>query len=248
MSEKPQTIGVKVDVDSINAEFNRDRNAAQRMCDAAITEIDKPLQDLSKAMYRLLPDDGEACGQAEAVIHMVDSLSNASRSVRRARVREARDLAIRAATARREEALTSDPFGAFIHTYIRDEHGESFADTFFNALPCTVEDLKRLADSHRWCTDFEAAMQVAADRGALPDESTEVTRPCPLTAVPSSYNARHGQPWQATFTVPLYVRTVDSLNTPVSYRTLVRYAIGDVVYSRTDADLKSSAESGDTSA
>lgn len=215
------------------AAYHTTISQASAVLSEAFNRADNPLNVAKRAVRELLPNRDNTSGMATGVNDLLTALSMRTRTGHRQEAQEAYDAACAEAERVRDEALSADPFTKFVSTYIANTYGQSYADTFYEAMPLSYDGLKELAIAEDWCGDFEMAMHRAVRDGALPGDWVTITRSVQYSEVTSTYNAQPGETWTATFRVRPYVRHTDSAGYPRSFQSLVSFA-SDITFERVD--------------
>lgn len=206
--------------------YKRAADEADRVYAAATGKLDGKLREVQRGIRELVDDYNTAV----SINDLLESLTAAKRQAAHSQAQEVRKLANQAARDTLHAALGDDPFTKFVATHIRDNYGEDYAETFFQAMPLTFEGLKQLANRERWCTDYEEAMRTAVRHEALPADTVELRRRVAYYDVPDSFGAKEGETWERVAQVYAYARTVDSYRSQVSFYTLRHHIVGESDY------------------
>jgi hypothetical protein len=177
----------------------------------------KPLTEIRSSLDTLF---GRYSSTTEAVMTLMNELSNESQNNKLQAAREERDAAIAQAAEVRDAVIEQDPFLHHLHTVTRRAGYDNHVDIVMEHLPLTMDQLKALADDEDWCTDFERLASKATERGALDAGTVTVTRYVSWYDVPDAHNPQHGDRWEGTFTLPAYMR-LDRYDTD----ELIQYAV-----------------------
>lgn len=194
-----------IDATEIEAEFNRAVEEADEVYHTIGEASQNTLRTARDAVSTLLIDAGHAAA-ADHINGLLRALSYDHINKRTAAAAQARERLIEAAKAKRDEALSHDPFAKRVVTVIKRQYGDEYSRDLLTNAPFTFESLRQLAVNRGWCTDYERAMQEFVRAGALPDESRVVTRNLHYSEVPREKDAKPDETWVANMTLPSYVR------------------------------------------
>jgi hypothetical protein len=206
---------------------------------------DQTDQDLIEAATALRKAIGHNREMATHLIAMARTLAHSDDGPV-AKALAIRDAAITKAEKQRDEAMDADPFTRYVSEDFTQYHGDSRAETILDNAPYTFASLRKLADHHGWCSDFEHYAMKAVEAGVIPDETVEVRYPRSFHQVPDEHNPQPGEQWEAVLQVYAFVRTTDDAGDPHRFPHLRRYAKGEIAYVKVaDAEPVTETATGD---
>lgn len=239
MSDETAAKEFGADLREVTKEYTEAVEAADSVYTAATTQVWVPFNKVQDGLNSLF---GAYSDTTTALTSLIRAQARPALDAKVEAAEQVRKLAIDAAKAKRDEALSdADPFAKFIEEYVVANYGRNSADAFINAMPLTFEGLKKLAEQQSWCTDFESVMQRAVNLGALPDDTAELHRSVRALDVPNRFGAHAGEQWVQVRTLPAFVRTENR-----DRYELDRWTRGDVTYQKVEEKAEEKVETPDT--
>lgn len=181
----------------------RAKEAAREAYEKALAEVSAPLEEYRRATYALLPG---RYSMAESLITMAEGLTVEKRQRRITEETGAYDTVKGCLKEERNKIIATDPLLNHLFTFARRHSYHSHIQEVLGILPATLAEIKTLAEVHGWCTSFEALFASVAEENGIEFGSITYTCGVEWDDVPDEHKAEDGETWEATYTLPAYMR------------------------------------------